>query len=289
MKTQFALAAALGLLAAGTTQAALISDDFEVDSSANYTVVKNNVDQSTTFAFDYVAAGIPLAPRSTAGDTNGLKLTSNDSAGAAMAQTLFHNTPVSAPQYKLTVDVWMNIGSGGTTEYAHVGVGGDGATVNSIFTPISGSGAFHAFTGDGGSASDHRWYLSTANGGPTTVNGSDPSYLAGSANGTAALYQGLFPSPPNSVAGSPGMNWVTVELFVDNGQFSVSYNGTPVITSAFTGSLDGLASIGYADLFTSVSSAQNFGVFDNLVVEVVPEPASAALLGLAGLALTRRR
>ncbi|WP_428389046.1 PEP-CTERM sorting domain-containing protein [Mucisphaera sp.] len=291
MKTQFALAAALGLIASGSASAALITDNFEVDSSANYTVVSSDGDNTSTFAFDYVAAGIPLAPRSNPGDTSGLKFTANDNDGSSSAITAFHNTAVAgAPGYKVTVDVWMNfVGTSGTTEYANIGVSGDGATANSIFLPIAGSGMFHSFTGDGGSGSDHRWFLDSANGGPLTVPGSDPSYLAGSANGTAALYQGIFPEPENTVAGSPGNNWVTVELTVNQGSVQVAYNGTTVIDGVYTGSLDGLMSLGYADVFSSVSLPENFGVYDNLVVEVVPEPASAALLGLAGLALTRRR
>lgn len=294
MKTQFALAAALGLIATGTTQAALISDDFEVDSSGDYTVVQSTGDSTSTFAFDYVAAGIPLAPRSAPGDKGGLRMTANDTAGAPDQITAFHNTLVTPPAgkgYKLTVDVYMNVNlaASGTTEYAHVGIGGDGATFNSIFTPISGSGMFHAFTGEGGSGSDHRYYLDPTAGGPTTVPGSDPSMLAGSANGTAALYQSIFPT--TAVPGSPTNIWTTLEIQALSGRLTVSYDGNMIIDAPFTGNLAGLASLGYADVFSSVANPfqSQFGVYDNLVVEVVPEPASAALLGLAGLALTRRR
>lgn len=292
MRSIHALAAVSAACFATSAMATVvISDDFEVDSSANYTVVNDGTPDGTqAWAFDYIAAGIPLAPRSAAADKGAVRLTANDTAGATDAWTLFHNTPVSGPQYRLLVDVYIGFsGTAGTTEYAQVGVGGNGTTFNSIFTPISGSGAFHAFTGDGGSASDHRWYLDPANGGPTTVAGSDPSYLAGSANGTAALYQSIFPSPPATVAGSPGNIWTTVEFLVDNNTLTISYDGIAVIQSGFTGSLDGLVSIGINDPFTSVDPGTVFVLFDNLTVELVPEPATLGLIAAGALLALRRR
>ena len=121
--------AALGALA-GTASAqstVLINDTFETDTSGDYTIVDDGTPNGTqAFNWDYAAAGIPLAPRSQPGDASGLRLTANDTAGSSDAWTLFHTTPISADFYVLSVDVWMNFGSGsGTTEYAEVGVGGD--------------------------------------------------------------------------------------------------------------------------------------------------------------------
>ncbi|MFT5732983.1 MAG: hypothetical protein ACI8WY_001658, partial [Planctomycetota bacterium] len=100
-------------------QTTLISDGFELGSAADYTVVDDgSIDGADDFAFDYVAAGIPAAPRSAAGDTLGVRMTANTSAGSADARTIFHNTVVNADRYLLTVDVWMNfVGTSGTTEF----------------------------------------------------------------------------------------------------------------------------------------------------------------------------
>jgi hypothetical protein len=274
-----------------------IADNYETDTSGNYTVVNDGTPNGTvTFGFDYVAAGIPLAPRSTAGDTKGLRFTANDSLTAVDAWTAFHNTTITAPKYIMTVDVYMRFDAlVASTEYAHVGVGGNGTTFNSIFTPISGSGSFMAFTGDGGSASDYRWYLDAANGGPTTYAATDASHLGHGANNTGAFYQALFPG--GTVVGSPGNLWTTVEITVDNVAKSIQYrmDGQLVFDSTpngpFTGNLNGLVSLGYSDPFTSVASPANniYGVFDNLTVELVPEPSSLALVGLGGLALLARR
>jgi len=302
-----AIAAVLWAAAPARAQL-LISDDFETNTSADYTIATDDAaNGSVEFAFDYVTAGIPAAPRSAPGDTNGLKIAVNTTLGVANSQTVFNNTSVDVAQYVMTVDVFMAFqGTSGTTIYAEPGVGGDGTTFNSVFSPISGSGSFMAFTGDGGSSSDYRWYLSADNGGPTTLPNTDPSYLGHGSNGTGAFYQGLFPSPPATVAGSPGNIWTTVTIDVDNNAGEIKYymtdttgtpqlifdnNPDPLAPTPFTGLLQGLVSMGASDTFSSVSDPTIFVVYDNLEVNAVPEPGSIAAVGLAGLgvlALRRR-
>jgi len=308
--TLLAAVAALLLLSApeARAQAVLIEDNFETDTSADYTIATSDAaNGSVTFAFDYIAAGIPLAPNSAPGDTKGLKIAVNTNLGVVNSQTAFNNTPINEDKYKMTVDVFMAFqGATATTIYGQPGVGGDGTTFNAIFTPISGSGSFMAFTGDGGSASDYRWYLASANGGPTTVPAADPSYLGHGSNNTDPFYQGLFPSPPATIAGSPGNVWTTVTIDVDNTAGRIQYFMTdtagvsqlvfdnspdPLSPTPFTGLLQGLVSLGAHDAFTSVSPASVYVVFDNL--KVVPEPSAivtgiAGLVGLGGLALRRR-
>lgn len=272
------LAAAGSLAATSASAQVLITDDFEVNSSANYTTVDDGTPDGTqTFAFDYVAAGIPLAPRSTTGDRHGLRLTANDTAAATDAWTLFHNTPITADHYTLTVDVWLNFLSGPTTtEHAHVGVGGDGTTFNQLFTPISGSGAYIAFDGDGGSGSDYRWFRSPANTpagetANTTLPNDHPSYLGHGSNNTNPFFQGLFPSPPATIVGSPGNIWTTLVIDVHNvnGVISFYFDGMLTFQGNFAGRFDGLVSLGHADVFTSLSGALDvYTLYDNLVVEV---------------------
>ncbi|MCP3919880.1 MAG: hypothetical protein GY711_30475 [bacterium] len=273
------LLAAIGTMAATSASAQIISDDFEVDSSADYTIVNDGTPDGTqSFAFDYIAAGIPLAPRSAPGDTGGLKLTVNDTVGTQDAHTLFHNTAVSVTHYKLTVDVWMNfvLGNTGTTEHAHVGVGGDGVTFNQLFSPISGSGAYIAFDGDGDSISDYRWYRACVNNPPgdtacTTLPNDHASYLGHGSNNTGVFFQGLFTSPPATTPGSPGNIWTTLEIEVDNtaGVISFLFDGQLTFQGDFSGNFTGFTSLGIADVFTSLSQATNFTLYDNFLVEEI--------------------
>ncbi len=272
--------AAAGSLAVSlaSAQSVLITDNFETNSSADYTIGDDgSIDGVQEFGFDYVAAGIPLAPRSTAGDTGGLRLTVNTTLGTQNAITCFHNTAVASDNYTMTVDVWMNFsGTAGTTEHAHVGVAGDGLTFNQLFSPISGSGAFIAFDGDGGSGSDYRWFRD-GNNTPmgetdsTTLPNSHPSYLNNGSNNSGAFFQTLFPAPPSTIAGSPGNIWTTVQVEVDNlaGQISFYFDGVLTFQGDFANRFDGLVSLGLGDVFSSIGIADSFVVYDNL--EVVSE------------------
>ena len=280
------LTAAAALLTASAS-AQFITDDFETDTSANYTIVDAEpIDATASFAFDYLAAGIPLAPNSQAGDKGGLRLTANDTEPAeADTITAYHNTALSGfTNYSLTVDFYMGVtGTGGTTEHMHVGVAGDGTTLNSLFSPISGSGHFIAITGEGGSASDYRHST------PSTlaVPSGDPTYLNSSntTNSTGDTYLSIFPD--TEFPGSPGNTWATLKIEIAGGLITYSINGTPIIQDDVEAT-NGQISLGHGDLFSSVASPtqSQFVIYDNLVV--TPEPGTLALLGLGLLALRRR-
>ncbi|MEM6855067.1 MAG: PEP-CTERM sorting domain-containing protein [Planctomycetota bacterium] len=289
-----------GLSFGASAQAQIISDDFEVDSSASYTLVDESnaasgdgtPDSTSTFAFDYIAAGIPLAPNSSVGDVGGLRLAANETsadAGAADHITAFHNTAITAPEYRLTVDVYMQVESaGGSTEFGHVGVGSSSSDYLSIFTPVVFNGNTLAFTGEGGSASDYR-----ISDNDQIFNTGDPVYLANAVgdsnttNATGDIYQTIF-SDANGYefAGSPGNNWATLEVAVIAGIVTYSFNGVDIIQTAYdpTGNL---IALGYADVFSSVGP--HAVIYDNLSVEIIPEPTSLALMGVGSLALLRRR
>src|SRR3954451_3910976 len=85
----FSLSTLIVLSIAGRASAAILySDNFNVDTSANWTVniapstpAAVATQQQATFAYDYSALGIPAAPGS--GDTLGLRLRANIPGGAA--------------------------------------------------------------------------------------------------------------------------------------------------------------------------------------------------------------
>ncbi len=298
--TQPFAAALIGCLAATTAFAQLgappvIVDAFEVDSSGDYLVLDDGnapsgdgtPDSTIDFAFDYVAAGIPLAPNSSAGDTSGLRLAANETsndAGAADHITAFHNTVVNLPSYMLEVDMYMGVeNAGGSTEFSKVGIGSDASDFNSIFTPIAGDGHFLSMTGEGGSSSDFRHFAEG-----TPFNDGDLSYLndLNTTNATGDTYQGIFQG--GDFPGSPGNRWTTVKITVTEDRVAYWLDDT-IIISTPTQSASGQVSLGYADVFSSVGP--HFVVYDNLTVTPIPEPATCGLLalGLVGLATRRRR
>ncbi len=277
----------------------LISDSFETDSSSNYTVWDDGnapsgdggADSTTEFAFDYVTAGIPLAPRSAPGDTSGLRFTANareegDEGPSGTEEdhvTAFHNTTITG-SHRLDVDVYLGVeAASGTTEYVHVGVAGTPTDINSLFNPIVGSGHFIAFNGDGDSSSDYRHST------PSTlaVPFGDPSYLntGNQTQSFADTYLELFPNTANP--GSPTNIWTTLTITATPAAVTYWLDGTAIISTA-PELIDGSVSLGYADLFDSVGP--HFAIYDNLVVTAIPEPSALLLcLGAAAALMSRKR
>lgn len=310
MNSRILHAAVLGALFS-TTLTAQFVDDFNVDSSPLYTIPQST-DALATFAFDYSALGIPLAPNTTDGTTLGLKMEANVTSGSANGVTLHTIVPFSG-SYVVKFDAWVNAngpfpgGGGGSTEFITMGVGGDGTTAN---IGSSGSGGWFAATGEGGSSRDYRLYKDggeqfpasgqyNAGIGSSANNGSDPYYAQFGGVDVGALAQGgLFVQQTGvSGGGSFGFAWHEVEMRVVSdggtaGATSVSWwiDGLQIATldagvgSSFT--TDGFVTLGYSDIFSSVSdnAALSFGLFDNLRIGTLATATSigAGCAGVAG-------
>lgn len=226
----FRLALLLAAAAPGAAHAqVLFSDDFTnaTTSGANYNIFQTMTATSNgsptsdaTFAYDYSALGIPVAPHSTDGQTLGLRLRVDNLANSASGYTVgaitvatknLDLTSTNATAYTVQADVWGNFigsgtsvavsGSNGTTAAA-MGLGTAGTGLQSI-TNNDGILAYALHDGAAGATNNtqsgaYRMYNKT-----TTYT--DNSYYAATTDGTFgprdsrnSFYTRLFPSqaPP---------------------------------------------------------------------------------------------
>lgn len=302
---------AVAVLAASSASAQVLFSD-PLESGAGW-AVNSSGDTSATFGFDYSigALSIPEAPNTQGGDvpTTGLLAQANIVQPAAAESFIAYPVGQSfSGSYQLRFDAWMNFdadafynnGQAGTTEFIGGGIGYD-----EVGSDI-GVGAQIIATGEGGSGSDWRAF---GDGGFLSPS----EMVANDRNGFNSYYSDFLPavSPPagqaqsaagDSIAGSPGFQWVTFEINTANGKSKVviekpggerlhittinAYGARPYTS-------DGNIGLIYADFFSSVAAVPGlqFGLFDNVVVTQIPEPATFSLvaLGLAAVGLRRRR
>ncbi len=313
---RFSFLAALTVAAAtqfcgadASAEVTLLSDNFNTAaSSANYTEAAT-ADAAVAYGFNYGAAlGIPVAPKTTDGSTTGVRFSANETAGAANGITL-HTIQSFSGDYTVRFDAWINAngafpgGGTGSTEFLTAGVGGDGTTVNQ--GGATGFGAWTAVTGEGGSSRDYRIYKGSAEqfpasgqfSGGANGNNSDAYYSGLGGVDVGALPQGGGAQTGTTAVGTFGFEWHEVELNVENGLMNWSIDGlniatlNPNIGDPF--STDGSVTLGYKDIFSSLSdsSTHSFGLIDNLsVTSAIPEPSSAlALTALGAFGFVKRR
>lgn len=318
--TRCAALLALCCLPAATSAESLFSDNFDVDSSAQWSVFTSQADTAVLFGYDYSADGIPASPHGS-GTTLGVKFTANmvgtSVAGDAAGLNIVPQGQNFTGDYTVKFDLWVNAngpfpgGGAGSTEYAAAGIGlaGNGALVWSGGAPAGT--AWFAASGEGGGSQDYRAYA----GGTLQPEGA--VYLAtGTATRDAgnAYYTTQFPggqtAPASQTAahaqqtgglnpGTIGFAWREVEMSKVGEDVTWSIDGLPIAKLNATAdgvSVTGNITVGYFDPFNSVSdnAALSFGIVDNVRVEsatAIPEPtiATLGLFGLGAMMLARRR
>ncbi len=318
------------LFLSGAVQAALLfSDNFEVDSSANYTTNSAGGNNAATFAYDYSTVGVPSAPNS-GGTTKGLKLEANyiNSNDATEIFTGLSVSPTSLSvtgDFDIKFDLWQNSigpftgmnqdGGSGSTQVTAYGWGTAGASAQ--WAGGRDSVVFGA-TGDANSGSDWRVYPNSG-----TIPNTNPPYVAVLGAGNDAdvrnnihsyyvanfpgqvppgAQQLLFPASQTNVApqnGAAAFKWHAALIKKRGNTLSWSLNGVPLANVDLTGigALGGnKIFFGQSDINATASTSADvrsliFGLIDNVVVESIPEPSTVSLLALATLALSglRRR
>lgn len=294
-----------------TTSAQIVFyDDFDVNSTANWTVNQGPSDGVANFFFDYSTVGIPSAPNSIGGTTRGLKLQANLTGGVFGGLSVSPTGQSFLGDYTLRFDMWMNFQGGATGGLGAGGSGttqGAGAGIGTAGTTPQWAGGAHdslqfSMTGDGGSAQDYRVYpvaglAGTATGyyaaGTATDarNDTHPYYQALGSKTAPAAQLALYPAEQTGTTrpGAAGFAWRDVEITKSGNIVTWTMDGLLMATVDASSLTFGGNNIlfQYFDTNGTVSSdpsaaALLFGLVDNVSVTLIPEPTSAALLVLGG-------
>ncbi len=216
-----------------------------------------------------------LAPDSGFGQDNWLLVSGN--AGASNVQTVIVNTGEQA----------VEVDAGAVTGLQQVQSRILFPSYDSVGNPEQVVKISQAMYLESGGATNQIW-VPLAGVGPGGFTGFIGQVLWFESSGVARLHDG------SSLTGSVAVSfdeWHVFDLYLDY--------ATQTQTAYVDGTLIG--SIGFANAVTEFSSASfglnnaggggggNSAFFDDLSVTSIPEPATAALLGLSGLTLLRRR
>jgi hypothetical protein len=211
----------LSFLAERAAAVVLFSDNFNTNTSANWTLNKapsatDPNKQKAEFAFDYSTFGIPAAP--TSSDTLGLRLrgnvpldgsgneTTTRPAGTLSGLSVSPTSQNFGTNYQVTFYAWSNFAGAPNANGLADNANSEGGTSNVLFalgtsgtvplvvgntsavTDSTIDGIAFATTGDGGIVNDYRAYPKTNTIGPTSM------LAAGAYGNTAAFYTAKFPA-----------------------------------------------------------------------------------------------
>jgi hypothetical protein len=256
----------------------LFSDNFETDTSANWLTrfgANNGIfDATTTFLYDYAAAGIPLAPHSGAGAGKGLFIAVNKNEATARGSAGINLYPAGqnfSGDFALRFDMFLSFGTPATgTEHALAGLNHSTVLTNRVTqsadapnSTAGGDGVWVAIETDGSGNRDYTAYTITNQANvPVTI-----------ASRTATAMAPFVTSPPYANPGSPGVSatspkeWSQVELSQVANVITLKVNAATVFTlTNTTGYTSGDIMLGMNDQFDSIGTAGNFVIFDNVEV-----------------------
>jgi hypothetical protein len=283
----------------------IYAQDFEVDSTASWTLNGGPSDEAADFFFDYNLVGIPAAPGGAG--TRGMKLQANLSAGIFGGMSVSPTGQSFTGDYVVDFDWWSNfngpfpLGGSGSTNLSTFGIGTSGTTVQ--WPGGVQDSVWFAATGDGNSTADWRAYSSAAptgyaDGNPvfpyTTRNNSNAYFASFGAVAAPAGQLALFPQQTGTThVGSAGMEWHQVRIVKSGNTATWEVDGLLMATIDLTTVTLGGTNIhfGHSDTNTTSSTDVNdaallFTLIDN--IRVTPEPGSLALLILGGAIALRR-
>ena len=276
-------------------QTVVFSDNFDSDSSANWTVSKSSTDTRITFNYDYAADDIASAPHSTGGTTRGVKFEANLANLATAALSMSPLGQSFGGDYRLRCDMWINAngpfpgGGTGSTEYFTAGLGTAGNRVQWTGSGSTADGYWFVTDGEGGASdtstpADYGAYSGTA-----LQSAASGVYAAGTnsnARGNVnAYYTTTFPGGQTApawqrtnypqqtgvlAAGTVGFAWRDVVIAKRGNIVEWSIDGVKLASFTSASVTASNVFVGYWDPYASVSdnAALSFGLVDNVRVEV---------------------
>ncbi len=264
-----AAVAALAIPMASAPAATLYTQNFDVDSTANWQfnssagagdLASDNANNEANFFFDYSTVGIPAAPGSVT--TRGLKIEANvnDGTGTFMGASASPIGLTLPNEYILTAHVWQNAngavtppgfpgGGVGSTQVTNMTVGASGTSAE--FPGLTLTGVQGGVTGEGGSGVDYRVYSGAfpdGAGAPVSPSAHPGVYAAGDTaadqNNSDAYYATIFSgqTPPpaqtalfaqqngTTAAGTPAFRWNLWQIEKTADEITWSMNGSLIAT-----------------------------------------------------------
>lgn len=242
--------------------------DFQADLSFDHAF--------TPYSFNGSFSPVAPAPGSGSDEMHALRLAVNGkdaSGGEAAVNVVTGGVQVPSSNWIVSFDLWMNypggaggVNSTGSTQHALFGFGHPATNANWPLAKSATVGVWFGVSGEGGDSKDYRAYRGQSNG-PLDLTGSQSGMIA--SNNTASVYQQLFPATRFETSGSPGKEWVHVELHQTNGLIHWVMNGQRIATVTNSGPGYETFMLGVCDLFKSVANPVQdaFVLFDNVLVE----------------------
>jgi len=255
-------------------------------SSRWTTSPSGNPNYAINYAYDYVAAGIPLAPSGTS--STGLWMKANTTGSQVGSVMAFPTGQNFSGNQTLSFDLWFGVsGSVATTEFGifglmHTSTSSQVPTNTTGTTPSIGpspNGVDYALTGDTGASRDVRVY----------VSGTEQVGNAGGYARNTTLIQEQQNAPYNfayypfltSTNAMAANQWLKVAVTAYSGTTLFQVNGQTWARMANTTGTGNIM-LGYMDIFTSVSGTGMFGLYDNVQVSVAQAPATQLVWSPSG-------
>jgi hypothetical protein len=240
---------AVSLVAACARPAAsqVYHQNFEINSTATWTVNGGPSDEMANFFFDYSTVGIPPAP--SAIGTRGMKLQANLFSGIFGGFSVSPTNLFATGDFVMRFDWWANfngpfpLGGSGSANLSTFGVGTAGTVAQWPGAGAQLDSVMFGAVGDGNSSSDWRAYSTAA---ITSYPSGSPIYAAAGAGNTNnthphyAIFGGvaapaaqlaLFPQQSGIThIGAAGMQWHHVRIRKGDGLITWTVDGLRIAT-----------------------------------------------------------